>query len=61
MVFIELSSRRVHLAGLSENPSGAWVTNKRGILPGRSLRASASPGPIKTPKPSHCRAFQKWS
>jgi hypothetical protein len=26
LFFIELSSRRVHLAGCSTNPTGAWVT-----------------------------------
>jgi hypothetical protein len=25
-LFIELESRRIHLAGCTANPSGAWVT-----------------------------------
>lgn len=28
LFFIELESRRVHLAGLTENPDGAWVTQQ---------------------------------
>lgn len=28
LFFIEVSSRRVHLAGLTENPSGAWVAQQ---------------------------------
>jgi putative transposase len=28
LFFIELSSRRVHLAGMTENPSGAWVAQQ---------------------------------
>jgi transposase InsO family protein len=28
LFFIELSSRHVHLAGLTENPNGAWVTQQ---------------------------------
>jgi hypothetical protein len=28
LFFIELGSRRVHLAGCTANPSGAWVTQQ---------------------------------
>jgi putative transposase len=28
LLFIELSTRRVHLAGLTENPDGAWTTQQ---------------------------------
>jgi hypothetical protein len=28
LFFIEFSTRRVHLAGLSENPDGAWTTQQ---------------------------------
>jgi Homeodomain-like domain len=28
LFFIEVSSRRVHLAGMTENPDGAWVTQQ---------------------------------
>ena len=28
LFFIELSTRRVHLAGLTENPHGAWTTQQ---------------------------------
>jgi putative transposase len=28
LFFIELSTRRVHLAGLTENPDGAWTTQQ---------------------------------
>ena len=28
LFFIELSTRRVHLAGMSENPDGAWTTQQ---------------------------------
>jgi len=36
LVFIELSSRRVHLAGCTPNPTGAWVTQQA-----RSIRLDA--------------------
>jgi len=29
LFFIELESRRVHLAGCTANPTGAWVTGPR--------------------------------
>jgi putative transposase len=28
LIFIELGSRRVHLAGCTENPSGVWVAQQ---------------------------------
>jgi putative transposase len=28
LFFIEFGSRRVHLAGITTNPSGAWVTQQ---------------------------------
>ena len=28
MFFIELSTRRVHLAGITSNPEGVWVTQQ---------------------------------
>jgi hypothetical protein len=28
LIFIELSTRRVHLAGLTENPDGAWTAQQ---------------------------------
>ena len=28
LFFIELGSRRVHLAGCTSNPTGAWVTQQ---------------------------------
>ena len=43
LFFIELGSRRVHLAGVARNPSGAWVTqqarNVAWSLPERATRA----------------------
>jgi putative transposase len=44
LFFIELDTRRVHLAGVTANPNGAWVTQQaRNLLPllgerGRQLR-----------------------
>jgi putative transposase len=44
LFFIELDTRRVHLAGVTANPNGAWVTQRaRNLLPllgerGRQLR-----------------------
>jgi len=44
LVFIELDTRRVHLAGVTANPHGAWVTQQaRNLLlglgaPGRRIR-----------------------
>jgi putative transposase len=44
LVFIELDTRRVHLAGVTANPDGAWVTQQaRNLLlrvgePGRRIR-----------------------
>lgn len=44
LVFIELDTRRVHLAGVTANPDGAWVTQQaRNLLlglgePGRQIR-----------------------
>jgi putative transposase len=35
LFFIELQSRRVHLAGISANPTGAWVTQQARNLPMR--------------------------
>jgi hypothetical protein len=32
LFFIELGSRRVHLAGCTTNPSGAWVAQQAGNL-----------------------------
>jgi putative transposase len=32
LFFIELGSRRVHLAGCTTNPSGAWVAEQAGNL-----------------------------
>jgi putative transposase len=29
LFFIELASRRVHLAGITANPDGVWVTQQR--------------------------------
>jgi putative transposase len=29
LFFIELASRRVHLAGITTNPAGRWVTQQR--------------------------------
>jgi putative transposase len=44
LIFIELDTRRVHLAGVTANPDGAWVTQQaRNLLlglgePGRRIR-----------------------
>jgi putative transposase len=32
LFFIEVGTRRVHLAGCTTNPSGAWVANRRATL-----------------------------
>jgi hypothetical protein len=36
LFFIELATRRVHLAGCTANPDGAWVSYRRASSPGRS-------------------------
>jgi putative transposase len=40
LFFIEVSSRRVQLAGMTENPDRAWVVQQA-----RNLKASARPIP----------------
>jgi transposase len=43
LFFIEIQSRRVHLAGISANPDGAWVTQQaRNLLMRLLLRVSAA-------------------
>ena len=37
LFFVELESRRVHLAGCTTNPSGAWVTQQARNLSFTSL------------------------
>ena len=36
LFFIELGSRRVHLAGCTANPTGTWSPSRRASSPGRS-------------------------
>jgi hypothetical protein len=45
LFFIELESRRVHLAGCTTNPSGAWVTQQARNLSFTGVRTSAVPDP----------------
>jgi len=40
LFFIELSTRPVHLAGLTEHPDGAWTASRRGISCSRSPSAT---------------------
>ena len=47
LLFIELDSRRVHLAGVTANPSGLWVTQQA-----RNLLLVL--GGTRTPGPRHC-------
>jgi len=51
LFFIELGSRRVHLAGCTANPSGTWTFSRPANWPGRSRSArhrSASSSTIET-------------
>ena len=43
LFFIELESRRVHLAGCTTNPTGGWVT-QQARKAGRSLKERGGPG-----------------
>ena len=43
--FIELASRRVHLAGCTTNPTGSWVAQQARNRLQRCLRADAVPDP----------------
>jgi putative transposase len=43
LFFIELGSRRVHLAGCTANPSGGWVTQQARQLAWGARRAIDSP------------------
>jgi hypothetical protein len=48
LFFIELSSRRVHLAGMSENPEGAWTAQQArepGVLAPSPRAAPGVPAP----------------
>jgi len=44
LFFIELSTRRVHLAGMSENPDGAWTARQARELRVLASRARQPPG-----------------
>jgi putative transposase len=41
LIFIELQSRRVHLAGVTARPNGAWVTQQARNLVGSSAWPSS--------------------
>jgi hypothetical protein len=50
LFFIELGSRRVHLAGVARNPGGAWVTQQaRNVA--WSLPGASDQGPLPDPRP----------
>jgi putative transposase len=44
LFFIELDSRRVHLAGVTANPNGLWV-HPAGPQPAACPRGTRTPGP----------------
>ena len=44
LFWIEVGSRRVHLAGCTYSPSGAWVVRRRGTWPGSCMTLSWVPG-----------------
>jgi putative transposase len=44
LFFIHLHNRRVHLAGVSANPTGAWVASKPATSPPRSMSRPPSSG-----------------
>ena len=47
LFFIELETRRVHLAGITPNPTGAWTTQQARNL----LFRLDPPGPVRDPRP----------
>ena len=44
LFFLELSSRRVHVAGCTANPDGGWITQQPASLPGQSPSERHRPG-----------------
>jgi len=44
LFFIELGTRRVHLAGCTPNPDGVWTVSRPGSLPGHSRSARGRSG-----------------
>jgi hypothetical protein len=51
--FIELATRRVHLAGITKHPDGRWVNQHFGLWPRFSIvDATGSRSGSSVPKPS---------
>jgi transposase InsO family protein len=58
LFFIELDTRRVHLAGVTPNPDGAWVAQQaRNFVPGDSGGRSASALVLRDRDTKFCRGF----
>lgn len=63
LFFIELGSRRVHLAGCTANPSGAWVAQQARQLGGRgsAVAQPGSPGAATTDRcGAHSVSVRGW-
>jgi putative transposase len=59
LFFIELGSRRVHLAGCTANPSGAWVTQQaRQLAWGLAGRSTPIRFPIRDRDSKYTRDFE---
>jgi putative transposase len=60
LVFIELATRRVHLAGCTTNPVGAWITQQaRNFTFGLDERAQPLRFLIHDRDPKFCRPFDE--
>jgi len=58
LVFIELDTRRVHLAGVTANPDGAWVTQQaRNLLLGLGERGRLIRFLLRDRDTKFCRSF----
>jgi hypothetical protein len=49
LFFLELATRRVHIAGITTNPDGRWVTSRRATCPCTSMTRASSA--VSRPRP----------
>jgi hypothetical protein len=60
LFFIELESRRVHLAGCTTNPTGGWVTQQaRNLNFSGLLEPMLPPAPANAASPLHASEIQR--